>query len=59
MAVAVLQGAVIAPLMGLMVYLGTPHEQVDRDVVAEADWGGMLLFGTAQAVMRRLGWSRG
>ena len=45
------QGAVIAPLMGLMVYLGTPHEQVNRDVVAEADWGGMLLLGTGVSMV--------
>jgi DHA2 family multidrug resistance protein len=40
------QGVVIAPLMGLMVYLGTPREPVNREVLADADWGGMLLFGT-------------
>ena len=28
------QGVVIAPLMGLMVYLGTPHEPVNRDAAA-------------------------
>ena len=28
------QGAVIAPLMGLMVYLGTPPEPVNRDVLS-------------------------
>ena len=39
------QGAVIAPLMGLMVYLGTPREPVSRAVLADADWGGMLLLG--------------
>jgi DHA2 family multidrug resistance protein len=40
------QGVVIAPLMGLMVYLGTPQEPVNREVVRDADWGGMLLLGT-------------
>ena len=40
------QGVLIAPLMGLMVYLGTPREPVNREVLADADWGGMLLFGT-------------
>jgi DHA2 family multidrug resistance protein len=39
------QGAVIAPLMGLMVYLGTPHESVNRPLLRDADWGGMLLLG--------------
>ncbi|SDT29164.1 MFS transporter [Bradyrhizobium canariense] len=40
------QGVVIAPLMGLMVYLGTPHEEVNRSLLRDADWGGMLLLGT-------------
>jgi DHA2 family multidrug resistance protein len=39
------QGVVIAPLMGLMVYLGTPSEPVNRDLLRNADWGGMLLLG--------------
>ncbi|MGY4423999.1 MFS family permease [Bradyrhizobium sp. JR6.1] len=39
------QGVVIAPLMGLMVYLGTPNEPVNRDLLHHADWGGMLLLG--------------
>jgi DHA2 family multidrug resistance protein len=40
------QGVVIAPLMGLMVYLGTPNEQINRDLLRHADWGGMLLLGS-------------
>jgi MFS transporter, DHA2 family, multidrug resistance protein len=40
------QGVVIAPLMGLMVYLGTPQEPVNRPLLRNADWGGMLLLGT-------------
>jgi DHA2 family multidrug resistance protein len=39
------QGVVIAPLMGLMVYLGTPREPVN------ADWGGMLLLGTSMSMV--------
>jgi DHA2 family multidrug resistance protein len=31
--------------MGLMVYLGTPAEPVNRDLLRNADWGGMLLLG--------------
>jgi MFS transporter, DHA2 family, multidrug resistance protein len=45
------QGVVIAPLMGLMVYLGTPHEPVNREVLADADWGGMLLLGTGVSMI--------
>jgi len=45
------QGVVIAPLMGLMVYLGTPHEQVNRPLLRDADWGGMLLLGTGVSMI--------
>jgi DHA2 family multidrug resistance protein len=45
------QDVIIAPLMGLMVYLGTPHEQVNRSVLGDADWGGMLLLGTGVAMV--------
>jgi MFS transporter, DHA2 family, multidrug resistance protein len=45
------QGALVAPLMALMVYLGTPREPVNRDLVREADWGGMLLLGTSVAMI--------
>jgi MFS transporter, DHA2 family, multidrug resistance protein len=45
------QGMVIAPLMGLMVYLGTPREAVNREVLEGADWGGMLLLGTGVSMI--------
>ena len=45
------QDAIIAPLMALFVYLGTPREPIDRFVLCEADWGGMLLFGTGMAMI--------
>src|SRR3979490_3102770 len=45
------QGVVLAPLMGLMVYLGTPHEQVNRPLLRDADWGGMLLLGTGVSMI--------
>src|SRR5882757_3460935 len=45
------QSVVIAPLMGLMVYLGTPREPVNRELLKDADWGGMLLLGTAVAMI--------
>ena len=45
------QGALVAPLMGLMVYLGTPHEEINRDLVREADWGGMLLLGASVSMV--------
>jgi len=45
------QSVLLAPLMGLMVYLGTPHEAINRDVVREADWGGMLLLGAGVSMI--------
>jgi DHA2 family multidrug resistance protein len=45
------QGVVIAPLMGLMVYLGTPNEPVNRALLREADWGGMLLLGAGVSMI--------
>jgi DHA2 family multidrug resistance protein len=45
------QGLIIAPLMGLMVYLGTPHEPVNKVLLRDADWGGMLLLGTGVSMI--------
>jgi DHA2 family multidrug resistance protein len=45
------QGVVIAPLMGLMVYLGTPHEPTNRVLLRDADWGGMPLLGTGVSMI--------
>ncbi|MGF6311863.1 DHA2 family multidrug resistance protein [Bradyrhizobium sp. i1.8.4] len=45
------QGVVVAPLMGLMVYLGTPNEPVNRDLLHHADWGGMLLLGAGMSMV--------
>lgn len=45
------QGVIVAPLMGLMVYLGTPREPVNHEVLKDADWGGMLLLGSGIAMV--------
>jgi DHA2 family multidrug resistance protein len=45
------QDVVIAPLMGLMVYLGTPPEPVNRALLRDADWGGMLLLGAGVSMI--------
>jgi DHA2 family multidrug resistance protein len=45
------QSVVIAPLMGLMVYWGTPNEPVNRALLREADWGGMLLLGAGVSMI--------
>jgi DHA2 family multidrug resistance protein len=45
------QSVILAPLMALMVYLGTPREPVNRAVLQDADWGGMLLLGTGVSMI--------
>ncbi|HTO65624.1 MAG TPA: MFS transporter [Bradyrhizobium sp.] len=45
------QSVVVAPLMALMVYLGTPEEPVNRNLLRNADWGGMLLLGSAVSMI--------
>jgi MFS transporter, DHA2 family, multidrug resistance protein len=45
------QDVIVAPLLGLFVYLGTPKEPVNRFVLQEADWGGMLLLGMGMAMI--------
>jgi DHA2 family multidrug resistance protein len=45
------QDVFVAPLMGLFVYLGTPHEVVNKDLLKQADWGGMLLLGVGMAMI--------
>jgi DHA2 family multidrug resistance protein len=45
------QDALIAPLLGLFVYLGTPAEPINRALVKQADWGGMLLLGSGMAMI--------
>jgi DHA2 family multidrug resistance protein len=45
------QDIIIAPLLGLFVYLGTPHENVNHELVRDADWGGMLLLGLGVAMI--------
>jgi MFS transporter, DHA2 family, multidrug resistance protein len=45
------QGVVVAPLMALLVYLGTPSEEVNHRCLKDADWGGMLLLGTSVAMI--------
>ncbi len=45
------QGVVLGPLMALLVYLGTPKEPVNRELLKNADWGGMLLLGASVAMI--------
>lgn len=45
------QDVVLAPLIGVLVVLGTPRERVDFGLLERADWGGMLLLGTSWAMI--------
>jgi MFS transporter, DHA2 family, multidrug resistance protein len=45
------QDALVAPLMALFAYLGTPREPINRALVRDGDWGGMLLLGTGMAMI--------
>jgi MFS transporter, DHA2 family, multidrug resistance protein len=45
------QSVLVAPLMGLMVYLGTPEEPVNRALLRDADWGGILLLGAGVSMI--------
>src|ERR1700712_5268138 len=45
------QDVIVAPLLWLFVYLGTPREEVNTKLVEEADWGGMLLLGVGLAMI--------
>jgi MFS transporter, DHA2 family, multidrug resistance protein len=45
------QDAVVAIVMALLTWLGTPREGVNRLLAARADWGGMLLLGAGLALI--------
>jgi MFS transporter, DHA2 family, multidrug resistance protein len=45
------QDIIIGPLLGLFVYLGTPRETVNYELLEAADWGGMLLLGLGMAMI--------
>jgi DHA2 family multidrug resistance protein len=45
------QDILLAPLMALFAWLGTPYEPVNRGLLKDADWGGMLLFGAGVALI--------
>lgn len=45
------QDVIVAPLLALMVWLGTPRESINRQLLGQADWGGMLLFGAGVSMI--------
>ncbi|MFT0862623.1 MFS transporter [Ancylobacter sp. G4_0304] len=45
------QDVLLAPIIGILVRLGTPHEKVDTALLERADWGGMALLGSGWALI--------
>lgn len=45
------QDMIIAPVMGLLVSLGTPKQKPDIGLLERADWGGMALLGGGWALI--------
>jgi DHA2 family multidrug resistance protein len=59
------QGAIVAPVIGLLFWFGAKPAKIDRDLLGRADWGGMAIFGTALTTLyfaldqgNRLDWFR-
>lgn len=59
------QGAVVAPVIGILFWYGGKPMKVDRELLDRADWGGMALFGVALTTLyfaldqgNRLDWFR-
>lgn len=45
------QDVLIAPVIGILITLGTPRERVDLRLLSRADWGGMALLGSGTALI--------
>lgn len=45
------QDVLLAPLIGILVRLGSPVEKVDFGLLERADWGGMALLGSSWALI--------
>jgi DHA2 family multidrug resistance protein len=59
------QGAIVAPVIGILFWYGAKPTTVDRELLDRADWGGMMLFGVALTMLyfaldqgNRLDWFR-
>ncbi|WP_027687755.1 MFS transporter [Rhizobium leguminosarum] len=59
------QGALIAPMVGILFWYGAKPVATDRELLSRADWGGMALFGVALTTLyfaldqgNRLDWFR-
>lgn len=41
------QGAIVAPMIGILFWLGARPVEIDRELLKRADWGGMMIFGVS------------
>ena len=41
------QGAIVAPVIGVLFWFGGKPMEIDRELMRRADWGGMAVFGAA------------
>ncbi|MBB6305481.1 MFS transporter [Rhizobium leucaenae] len=59
------QGAMVAPVIAVLLWFGGKPAQIDRELLKRADWGGMAILGTALTTLyfaldqgNRLDWFR-
>lgn len=59
------QGAIVAPVIGVLFWFGAKPMDIDRELLKRADWGGMAIFGAALMTLyfaldqgNRLDWFR-
>jgi len=45
------QDVVLAPLMAMLILKGTIRQEPNREIIRNADWGGMILFGSGLAML--------
>jgi DHA2 family multidrug resistance protein len=41
------QGAIVAPMIGILFWFGARPAEIDREMLKRADWGGMMIFGVS------------
>jgi DHA2 family multidrug resistance protein len=45
------QDVILAPILATLAFFGAPRENVNRELLHRADWGGMLLLGSGLALL--------
>ncbi|MDI7864226.1 MFS transporter [Rhizobiaceae bacterium n13] len=45
------QDVIVAPLIALLLIIAAPREQINTSLLADADWGGMLLLGSSMTML--------